>query len=132
MKNKFLLLLIFLLITSCTFKPSDAIRFKSEYELLNNKTDENGNTYQKVEIDENNPFVYSDASEIISMIQNKESFLVLFGYNSSFWSRALIPTLLLAANDEEKDKIYYVDIKEIRDVLDSDGNTIKEGTKEYF
>ena len=133
MKNKVVLLIIaMLLITSCTFKPSDAVRFKNEYESLNNKEDNNGNTYQKVIIDENNPIIYSDAREILTMIEDKKTFIVLFGYNTSFWSRALIPTLLKVANDEDLDTMYYVDINEIRDVLDTDGSTIQKGTQEYF
>ena len=69
------------------------------------------------------------------MIDNKDTFIVYFGFSDCPWCRSMVETMLKVMSDYNIDKLYYVDIKEIRDEkeLDSDGNikTIKEGTKDY-
>lgn len=137
MKNKVLLILVAIIsifiITGCT--ESDAVKFKKEYESLNGTTI-NDKKVRSINIDKNNPIIYKEAKDIIEMMDNKESFVVYFGFAKCPWCRSVIPTLLEVSKDEELDKIYYVDVLNIRDALeiDDEGNltTTKQGTKDYY
>jgi len=62
------------------------------------------------------------------MLNNKESFVVYFGFNSCPWCRSMIENLIKAAKDTNTKTIYYVDVLNIRDVIkvDSTGETYKE------
>ncbi len=116
---------------------NDAIQFKEEYEAFNGKKTSGGEqTYRTITIPKDNPFIYKDASDIVKMIKEKKTFVVYFGFDTCPWCRSVLPTLIEVANDLSIDMIYYVDIKEIRDVLsvDEEGNIIteKEAGKGYM
>ena len=144
MKKGLIILSIILLLvvttTACKkkeVKETDALKFKTEYESINNKTNkENNSKYRSVTIPENNPLVYSSAEKIIERINNEETFIVYFGYKESSWCRSIIEQLVKAANNTDVTKIYYVDMKDIRDIkeLDEKGKieTIQEGTEGYL
>lgn len=125
------------IITIYNNKNSDALKFKEEYESLNGTTREkDGKTIRSITIPKNNPMVYSDADEIVDMINNKETFVVYFGFNDCPWCRSVISTLIEVSKDEGLEKVYYVDVKEIRDTieLDSNGNvnTTIKGSDGYY
>ena len=140
MKKKILLLIILLasiLLTVFILKPfnkekeiTDNIKFKQEYEKLNN--DKNN---INITINENNPFIYSNSKDIINKINNRESFIVYFGFSKCPYCRTILPSLIEVSEYLEVDKIYYVDISNVRDtIIINDNNeleTTKEGTKEY-
>ena len=136
MKKVLLSLLIVLSIftlTSCgkkEVKNSDAIKFKEEYEKLNGEQNRNGVTYREVKIDEKNPFVFATAEEIQEKIDNKETFAVYFGFNSCPWCRSVITTLIEVAKDLKIDKIYYVDVLDIRDIYELNSKNKPEKTKD--
>lgn len=146
MKKKLLLLIAFVfsfsILTGCSEKEkevekSDAIKFKEEYESINGIVREkDGKEIRTIEIDEENPFVYKEAEDIVEMIKNKETFVVYFGFKDCPWCRSVLPTLVEVSKDLGLDTIYYVDVKDIRDVvkLDEEGNQVteKEGSKEYY
>lgn len=131
-----LTLTLLITLTGCTNKKSDAYKFKEEYESINNeKNEKTGKENRKIVIDKENPFIYSTAEEIAEKMENKETFIVYFGFKDCPWCRSIIEELISAAKDNNVEKIYYVDVKEIRDVkeLDEEGNvkTTIEGTKGY-
>ena len=141
MKKIFSILLIVVLLVSLTGCKSstelkDADKFKEEYESQNGKKSKSGKEYRKVSIPEDNPVVYATAEEISKKIDNKETFIVYFGFSTCPWCRSVIEELIKCANDSDVDKIYYVDIKDIRDTreINKDGEieTTKEGTKGYM
>ena len=121
---------------------TDAVKFKEEYESLNGKKNARDIEYRELVINENNPFIYSDAKEIIKKMDNEESFYIYFGSNKCPWCRSVIETLIKVSNDNKIDKIYYVDIwdKDGKEILrdkyeyNEDNKLIKtyEGTEEYF
>lgn len=116
---------------------TDAIKFKMEYESINNKTREkDGKKIRKLNISTDNPFIYKSEDELIEMINNKETFIVYFGFNDCPWCRSIVPSLINAAKDLNLDKIYYVDVKNIRDTLELDENnnviTSKKSSKSYY
>lgn len=135
-----LFILIVLLLSGCTnkeltSKEKEALKFKEEYESLNGKST-NNRKYRKVEIEKDNPMRYKSASDIVKMIEEKKTFIVYFGFDSCPWCRSVVPTLLEVAKDLEVDTIYYVDVKEIRDVLKLGENeeviTEKKGEESYY
>lgn len=115
----------------------DALKFKEEYESLNGQTREkDGKEIRTISIPDNNPMIYKEANDIVSLMDNKETFLVYFGFSDCPWCRSVIPYLIEEAKNNNIKKIYYVDVKEIRDVLSisEEGKVIidKEGTEGYY
>ena len=137
-----ILILVLSLVGACSKKEeekqlSDAEKFKEEYESVNGKTNDNGKDYRNLDISIDNPIVYKSAAEVIDMINNKETFIVYFGYNTCPWCRSVIATLFDVAKNNYVDKIYYVDIHDIRDTLELDDDdktvkTSKEGSEDYY
>ena len=137
MKKMILIMIIILsiFITGCTNKKTDAYKFKEEYEKENGKTSKNNKTIRSVSIPEDNPIIYKNAEDISKMIDNGDTFIVYFGFSTCPWCRSIVEELIKCAKDNKIDKIYYVDILNIRDEkeLDENGNikTTKNGTKGY-
>ena len=140
MKKYFVLLFIISLfiITSCGEKSN--IKFKNDYESINGQANSKGKIHRSVTIPEDNPFIEVEASSIIKMIEEKETFYVYFGSTLCPWCRSVIEKATELAKTYGISKIYYVDI------WDDDGNEIlrdkyklvdgkaeleKEGTDEY-
>lgn len=115
-----------------TNEETDAIKFKEEYEALNDKED--SNEHINIDIDKENPIVYVDAEEVINLIKN-ETAVIYFGFPECPWCRNAVPVLLDAAKELGIEKIYYYNALSIRDKksLDENGNivTIEEGATEY-
>ena len=131
-----LIVVLAIALFGCTKDESDAVKFKKEYEGLNGKETESGDkTYRSVSISKKNPMKISTASEIVDKIENKETFLVFFAFKECPWCRSVVEELLKAAKDKEVDTIYYVDVKNIRDVKEiKDGEVITttEGDESYM
>ena len=131
-----MLVLSIFLLTGCVDKNSDAYKFKKEYESINGKkNDYNGKKYRKLTIPDDNVFVYATCKDIIEKMDKHETFIVYFGFKECPWCRSVITELINVSADKEVDKIYYVDVKEIRDVkeyIDGEIKTTKEGDKYYL
>ena len=132
-----LIVVLMISVTGCVISNDikDSEKFKEEYESQNGKKSKSGKEYRKVSIAEDNPFVYTTAEDISKKMDNKETFIVYFGFSTCPWCRSIIEELIKCAKDSKVDKIYYVDVLDIRDTkeLDEEGNikTTKEGTKGY-
>ncbi len=142
MKKFFLssILLLFLIIScGCTKEPTeitDAQKFKQDYESLNGQTNASGIKHRNVSIPSDNPFVYATAEEVAEKINNQESFYVYFGFNSCPWCRSAIEMAIKIAKEKNIQKIYYVDVLNIRDTLELDANnkvvTKTKGSDGYY
>ena len=118
----------------------DAVKFKEDYESYNGQKNQSGKEYRTINIDKDNPFVYKTEDEIVTMIENKETFVVYFGFNTCPWCRSVIETLIDVSKKENIDKIYYVNVRpegvDIRDTItvkeDGTYEKTKEGTKGYI
>ena len=106
---------------------SDAKKFKEEYESLNGEVS-NGKEMRVLNISSKNPFVYKEAKDIVSMIKDGNTFVVYFGFARCPWCRSVLPNLIKVADELNIDKIYYVDVLNIRDAVDIDdaGNPYKK------
>lgn len=132
-----LLLIALFTLTACGVdKSTDAYRFKEEYEALNGEDNGNGKEIRTIEISEDNPFVYATSDEIVEKMNNKESFVVYFGFAKCPWCRSMIEQLIKSAKDNNIKTIYYVDVLEIRDTYAFNDNgeleKTKDGTEGYM
>lgn len=133
-------ILFLLIITGCGYveeetKPAEN-KFKVEYESLNGKEiNDTGKMYRTIEIPEEHPFVYTDANDIITRMDNGETFVVYFGFAKCPWCRSVLPTLIDVASELGLKTVYYVDVSEIRDVYkleDDKAVMTKEGSEGYI
>lgn len=109
---------------------TDAIKFKETYESLNGKKTSSGNTYPKVTLNDNNPFVYKSAKEIVETLKNGTG-LIYLGFPNCPWCRNSVNVLQYVNTNE----ILYLDVTDHRDsyeVIDGELTKTKEGTKEYY
>ena len=140
MKKKIMLLLVIVVLVfglcGCNGNSEDAKKFKEEYEKLNGERAENGNTIRSISISKNNPIKYASAEEIVSMVKDKKTFVVYFGFAKCPWCRSVVPNLLKAASDLRISDVYYVDVSNIRNTMilvDNDEVIMKlEGTSAYY
>lgn len=140
----FLIIISIFLITGCRKNNADAKKFSEEYEKLNNTKAPYGDNenYRNISIPKNNSFVYSNAKEIVEMIDNKETFYVYFGSAHCPWCRSVIEKAVEVANKNKVEKIYYVNIWKgfheeiLRDTYEigdnNKPNKVKDGSKEYY
>ena len=124
------------IITHKDEKISDAIKFKNEYEALNDVVNEaTDNKYIEVNIDEENPMFYKTGKEILDVLKNEDA-IIYFGFAACPWCRNAVPVLLDAAKELNVDKIYYVDILDMRDTYKFSGSIepeqTKKGTDAYY
>ena len=120
MKKKFVLIgIIFsllLVLSGCASKESKA--FKEEYESINGKENASGKIHRTISIPEDNPFVKVEASEIVKMMDDGETFYVYFGDPLCPWCRSVLEKATEVAKKNKIKKIYYVKI------WDKDGNEV--------
>ena len=124
------------IITHKEEKVSDAIKFKNEYEALNDLVNENSEEkYVNVEIPEENPIVYKTGKEILDVLKNEDA-IIYFGFAACPWCRNAVPVLIDTAKELNVEKIYYVDILDMRDTYKFSGSIepeqTKKGTDAYY
>ena len=140
MKKILIIIIIMFTLVGCSNKEeviTDSLKFKNEYEELNNKKTNYGDYYYRsLDIDSDNPIIYKSAKEVLNMIDNKESFAIYFGFADCPWCRSVVETMISVSEELNISNIYYVNVKDIRDTLRLDDNneviTSKEGTDDYY
>lgn len=111
----------------------DSIKFKNEYEALN----ENG---IELNIDKDNPIEYAGYDKILEIIENGTGIIYL-GFPGCPWCRNALPVLFDVAKENKVETIYYMNILNERDsyvvedgklvyAKDEEGNE-KKGTEGY-
>ena len=113
---------------------TDGIKFKEEYEKLNGKKNDQGKKYREITIDSKNKIVYKTTEEVLELIDKKKSFVLYFGFDTCPWCRSVVPTLA-SISKELNQKVYYIDVKDIRDTYELDDDNkpklVKKGSKDY-
>ena len=87
---------------------TEAKAFKEDYEKLNGTEARNGHTHRVVSIDENNPFVKITSDEIVTKMDNKDSFYLYVGDPKCPWCRSVVETFIKKANEFEIERVYYI------------------------
>ena len=106
--NKKILFASLLIIIMLFLAKNSTYDVKKEYEKLNNDK-----KYIKVHIPKDNPFQKISGNELIN--KTKETAVIFIGSNKNKASRISINSLSKAADSSGIDKIYYVDLNEIKD-----------------
>lgn len=131
-----LVIIIVLLISGCIKKNelTDGEKFKEEYEVYNEKTNED-NTYLTLNIKKDNIVKYSNLKEVNQILDNGTGVIYL-GFPKCPWCRIAVKELLDAASSTSLDKIYYVNMQNERDIMKLDGNdnivTTNKASDEYY
>lgn len=117
------------------------LAFKEDYESVNGKENAHGKVSRVISIPEDNPFITTDANDIVKKMENKETFYVYFGSKLCPWCRSVIEKAIQVAKEKGVSKIYYVDIWDdegneiVRDKYTLDANNkpalVKEGIEAY-
>jgi len=139
MKKKFFLsfiiIALFVLIGFIYIYSNDNLKFKFEYELYNNISYDN-NKKIKVKIPFNNKIEYVKEKDLESVLTSGDR-VVYFGYTTCPWCRNIVTPLIEVINDNNIDKLYYVDVekvdtKSISSILDEYLKTDKSGKKRLY
>lgn len=117
-------------------KPSaDALKFKEEYESLNNTVRESdGAKYNNVIVKENNPIKYVDSKGALEVLKNEDA-IIYVGANWCPWCRNIVNILFEAANDLNIKTVYYLNLDDEKSNYEvKDGKLVKtsEGTEGYY
>lgn len=115
-------------------KKTEINKFKEEYESLNGVVNDNGYTYPTVDIDVNNPIIYSNEDEVLNILKDGTG-IIYFGFPTCPWCRNMVSTLVSAAESTNFSKIYYLNVLDLRDSLSVNDNgeisIDKKGSKNY-
>lgn len=114
----------------------DQINFKNEYESLNGTIREkDGKTIKSISIKDDNPVDILTEEETIDFLENRTG-IIYMGFEDCPWCRTMLPVLLQTLENAGIEKLYYLNIKDIRSTLSLDSKnkvqTDKEGTTNYY
>ena len=114
---------------------NDSLKFKEDYESVNGKKVSDELSYSSLDIPKNNPMKYSSYEEIFKILDNGTGVIYL-GFPECPWCRNIVPVLIDTALKSKVETIYYLNIKDDRNVLSLTKKgkikTEKEGTENYL
>ena len=125
----FLIIVLTFVFTGCNRKNDtnnnlDSVKFKEEYEALNNRT-------VVMEIDENNPIKYIEFNGVIDLLNNGTGVLY-FGFPGCPWCRNMLPVLFDVAKLNNVDTVYYFNPSNIRKNGDDDYKKLTNILNDYL
>lgn len=113
----------------------DAVKFKEEYEKLNNTVRVSDKmTYKKIEISSNNPIKYIDTVKAQDVLKEDKAIL----YIGAAWCpycRNAVNVLFDVAKKFDVKTIYYLNLDDEKDIFEiQDGKLVKtkNGTEGYY
>ena len=116
-------------------KNEDALKFKEEYESLNNtvrKSD--GANYNNVDVPEDNPIKYISVDEAIDLLDSKKT-IIYVGANWCPWCRNMLKPMFDVAEELEVDTIYYLELDDDKsnyEVKDGELKKVNNGSDSYY
>lgn len=114
---------------------TDALKFKPEYEALNDTVRESdGAKYNNVEVPEDNPIVYVDSEKALEVLESDNAILYV-GAAWCPWCRNAVSVLIEVAKEYKIDKVYYLNLdKEKSNFEIQDGKlvTLNKGSEAYY
>jgi len=114
---------------------NDEIKFKEEYEALNNQGNNyNDKKYLELNIIDDNNIEYATEEEIAKILKDGSG-VIYFGFPGCPWCRAMIAPLLEEASKNGINKVYYLNILDMRDAYKVENKKVlrtKEGSDSYY
>ena len=114
----------------------DGVKFANEYESLNNQEVEAGKKYPKVQIPNDNVIKYATVKDINDIFKTDGDAVVYFGYSTCLYCRNAIQILVDKAYESELDILHYIDIEEVWDKYELNGENkvvkTKEANADYY
>lgn len=108
------IILYFVLVDKSLNTGDDSLKFKEEYEIVN----QNVNAVQ-MNISEDNPIVYLEKyEELDKHLKDKDDFILYLGFPTCPWCRNIIPVLFDSAKENNIDKVYYINVRELKNIDD--------------
>ena len=111
----------------------DSLKFKEDYESVNGKKVSDELSYSSLDIPKNNPMKYSSYEEIFKILGTG---VIYLGFPECPWCRNIVPVLIDTALKSKVETIYYLNIKDDRNVLSLTKKgkikTEKKGTENYL
>lgn len=95
----------------------DEIKFKDEYEKLNGLEVFENYYLKVVDIISDNNVVYLNDKDVMDKLTSGTN-VIYFGWSDCNWCRSLVPTLIDTLKLNEIDKLYYYDLKELRNAYE--------------
>ena len=116
----------------------DEKKFKKEFEDLNNKKNEDGDTYKDVTIIEDNNIKYVKLDEAVDKIQNGSGVMYIAS-STHQKSRLATPILLSAMESTSLEEIYYLniiedgnDIRDVYEIVKKKAKKTKDASAAYY
>lgn len=114
----------------------DEIKFKNEYESLNDTIREGtGVLNPSIKVITDNNVEYLSDEETVKFLE-KGTGLIYMGFKECPWCRNAVPVLLKATTNASLEKIFYLDVTDIKSTIILDAKnkpkTIKKGTESYY
>lgn len=114
----------------------DELKFKEEYESINGQErGTSGILHKEVDIPKNNNVEYLTDEETVKFLENGTG-VIYMGFKECPWCRNAVPVLLQAAKNAGLEKVYYLDVTNIKStiVINAKGKAeiTKKGTDAYY
>ncbi len=114
---------------------NDALKFKEEYEKLNNTVRASDKmTYKEIEISSNNPIKYIDTVEALDVLKEDKA-IIYIGAAWCPYCRNAVNVLFDVAKKFDVKTIYYLNLDDEKDIFEiQDGKLVKtkNGTDGYY
>ncbi len=108
-----IIILVAFVMVGCGTKNEEnesSLAFKKDYESMNDKVNSRGVNYRSISLSENNKFKEITQDELISKLNNNESFYIYFGSTLCPWCRSVLEMADKISRENDIDTIYYLDI----------------------
>lgn len=114
----------------------DELKFEEEYESINGRIREaTGVENKTIDIPKDNNVVYLSDEETVKFLENGTG-IIYMGFKECPWCRNAVPVLLQAAKNAGIEKVYYLDVTNIKStiVINAKGKAeiTKKGTDAYY
>ncbi len=117
-------LVLLFIVTGCNNNSEDALKFKKEYEALNESS-------VPMSVSEKNPIKYVDFSELEKTLTSGTG-VIYFGFPGCPWCRNIIPVLFEVAEENNVNTIYYANPREIKNNNMENYEKLKNMLNEYL
>jgi len=124
--------IILVLASTLIYLNTDLFRETEVRNAIDNNVSQNIRFYREYpSVDENNVYHYATYDEVVELFVSGTG-IVFFGFPACPWCQAYAPVLDEVARERGVEKIYYLDIREMRENETDEYKTLVEYTAKYL